>query len=457
MDPAVTILLNPLVNLGMLVLLFLVVRTIVANDQIAAVATILTGLTPQYYYLWNSRTKGLSGRGFGALLFLALGLVGLHAAATGGYSSPHLLIASVIVCIILYSSIFALQGVVLIAVAMALIFRDLFLLAAFLGGLTLFIGSNWRYATGYLVGLWGYWNRYRTEMAARFILLDRPSVYRDFIYDFPRRLLFGPSKAGALLYMYSNPIVIVAFLSPLLILSGVVGWHQLRWQSFSPPVAWAIQLSIAATAVCAVTSLRPLRFVGEPDRYVELIVPFAMFALASLIATLQSAPLLVGVLCYLVLTNIIQASVAIALRRRAQRQNDLRTGLLETLRSNLATSARPASRAIVIGNDSNLVTSLLTPDLMFVHYWPAEPTFAGFQFSKAFPRYPMLAPDVLVELVNKFRVTHIVFDSAAEGAFPSVLRGLFQPLLGTGPIELWCRRDHLCADTPYPPDSAIQL
>jgi|GEM_PF-1959139 len=435
-NDACALLLNPVVTTAMLAAFYLGVREVTHDDQIAAVTTILTSAIPQYYYIGNSRLNGLSGRGVGMLLFLLLMLVGLHGATHGGPGWKHLAVGSGLACLIIFSNIFALQGLCLIGLVMALLFREFFLVGALLGGVALFFAFSVRYASHYLVGLWGFWNRYRTELAERFILLQRPSVYRDFMWDFFLRVLQRSGKGGALLYAYSNPLIVVTLLSPVAMLIGYLVWGTPSIWPLSPTENWAIQVTFSAMAVCLATSFRALRFLGEPDRYVELAAPLGVLAMVSVSMRVGSNGFIAAVFAYFVLADLSQAFVSVLLKMRAR---DKGQGSLDALRSAIRSSAL-REEVVLLGNNANTMKSLLNTEWKFVFYWPSEASFAGFTFAEAFPQYPYLAGHVVSELVQRYEGTHVVIDKLNGCPLPANLADRFQLRFQDKEYELWQRR-----------------
>ena len=111
-----------------------------------------------------------------------------------------------------------------------------------------------------------------------FILKSRPGIYRDFFYDFWKKIKnFRKDKIGTINYIYTNPLIEIMHGFPFL-------WI-LIWDSFNKPINplsihfW--ELIFITTSIFFLTSFNKTRFLGEPQRYMEFIIPLIVVQYVS--------------------------------------------------------------------------------------------------------------------------------------------------------------------------------
>jgi len=190
----VTVWLNPVVMTLTLMTVYIGLLISGEDHQIAFWVILLLSIVPQYYYINNSRLFGLSGRGVGMLLFAIFGMILINMQVHEHYRLMLLALGSVIVWLIIGSNIFAFQGVCLVSLALLCFDANPWPLITLLAGALLFVLINRKYAFHYYRHLVKYWLIYKKILAERFILAYRPSIYRDFIFDF--YIKFRQNKAN---------------------------------------------------------------------------------------------------------------------------------------------------------------------------------------------------------------------------------------------------------------------
>lgn len=254
---------------------------------------------PFSYVKWNAKNRGLSARGFGLLvgqLFTYSLVFYLE-----GYKT-WLILLSLFSFIALLGSQFAFQYVVLISIITSIILGQFELLISVFTSLILFRFLFPKLSKEYLRGQYNHKKNYALYLAPIFILKPRPSIYRDFIYDFWIKLVQNKQeKSKTLSYIFSNPIVELIYGFPFL-------WVFLFYFLKSGPIEKFESISlliVISLVIFFFISLRPFRFLGEPQRYVEYVIP--LITISFLNYAPESIQLFVGIssLVFIVSTKFI--------------------------------------------------------------------------------------------------------------------------------------------------------
>jgi hypothetical protein len=233
--------------------------------------------TPFGYAVWNSKLNGFSARPLGItlsylFLFTCMSVVGNP--DDYGY---HLLLI-LLVTATLFASQFAHQFLLLCLPFLAIGYGDLRLLMDYFFGLGLFLLIGGKVARQYLKGQWAHKVLYFKYLYHKNILRNRATIWRDLVWDM---WLYLKNKPWSnLAYFMHNPVVSVLVLMPAhlalvyLFLKGGNSWSEFR--ILLVPVVVAFGLFVA-------TSFKRTRFLGEPERYVEMVYPFSVLLLVLLL------------------------------------------------------------------------------------------------------------------------------------------------------------------------------
>ena len=219
---------------------------------------------PFSYIYWNAKNLGISGRAFGVLLgeLFSYGLFFLVNYEDNFYVYVYLYIIGFISLI---SSLFTFQFVYLISLIISIFLNNpiLFALMNLLFPGLILIFPN--YGKDFIKGQLNHKINYSKYLAKVKLLKERKSIYRDFIYDFWVKMFLNFKKG--LKYIFKNPIVEVIYGFPFLII-------YLFNIMFSNSSEFSIDLVILSSLILfLLICLRPFRFLGEPQRYIEFIIP----------------------------------------------------------------------------------------------------------------------------------------------------------------------------------------
>lgn len=223
---------------------------------------------PISYVFWNAKNRGLSARGFGLLLgqiFIYLVVFWLESE-----NSIYLLILTLISLIILISSQFSFQFILLFSLLFSFFFLKVELLLTVISSLILFRIFFPTISKDFFIGQYYHKKNYSRFLAPIHIFKRRPDIYRDLVYDFWKKLFSKKTpKIKALYYIYTNPVIEMLYGFPFI-------WVTLVYIIYSGDY-FSIQiidkLILLSVLLFVFISLRPLRFLGEPQRYVEFLIP----------------------------------------------------------------------------------------------------------------------------------------------------------------------------------------
>lgn len=220
---------------------------------------------PFSYSAWNAKNYGLSARELG--LFIVN--IYVYSLVSYLYNSTETGYAILILCslFIFLSSIFAMQFMLLSAPIIALFSGSLeFIFIPFFGA-GLFYLLNPKFAISYLKGRFGHSYNYAKHLAHVFILMDRNSIYRDFVWDFFLKFRSSKSIKSAFYYFVTNPIVELILLFPF------IWFVNIHFGSQSSFLDCSLAVLFSSIILFISTSFRFSRFLGEPQRYVEITAP----------------------------------------------------------------------------------------------------------------------------------------------------------------------------------------
>ena len=212
---------------------------------------------------------------------------------------------AVFICYLIWGvSLFAQQAVLFYSILFSLLFQIYSLLLVTIFSILLFIILHPSYSKNYFINRWTYLNIYAKYLANIFILNYRYSVWRDWFYDFwfkkERKITTKFS------YIYTNSFFIIFFLNPFVPISlyGYFNQVQLTNEIHSSLYSFAMKVNIVGVIIFILTSLRRTRFLGEPERYIEIIIPFS--AISGIITLASFGPhLYVNLLiCIFVIINV---------------------------------------------------------------------------------------------------------------------------------------------------------
>lgn len=403
-------LLNPVVNSLHVVLVGAIAVQACRSEglppQLAGAAACLFALTPQFYHALAARNFGLSARGTGLLLLTAFfGMA--YAVQASPSSAAYWLLLTVLGWLVWGFSTFAQQALCILSVLM-LVLTGLYVpVAGAVLGLALFIGLHPRYSIGYLRHTLLFIRTYAKSLAPIYILRRRPSIWRDLVWDIWVR--FGEQGAvKALRYAYENSVLVIVFLNPLVI---VCVWAALRGTDLHHGLfGFSLSLALCGALAALLTSFRPTRFLGEPERYVEVVTPWvvlfgarALFVGATHVGSPGMQPLAL-LACAFLLLDIAQLAASRMLVRFVGQQ----TPSLEAIERAIAD--RWGRDARVCCNNEHFTKMLMQHDWQYAYCLAVGESYADMTIGEAFSSFPILRPEACERIAERFRINACLLD-----------------------------------------------
>ena len=219
---------------------------------------------PFSYSFWNAKNTGLSARGVGLLLG-QIYVYGLYHYLLYNSEFTYVFLIAITFLIIL-SSMMAFQFIVLSAPLLSLIFYKAEVISIPIISYFIFLILLNKQAKKHFVGVLNYYKNYSNYFAEIFIFKHRPNIYRDFIKDFWTEFSDQKLKlVDKIKYIFLNPLIELIHGFPYLIifLFSMRGEYDL------------IEVKIIGSVLFLffMITLNPFRFLGEPQRYIEFIIP----------------------------------------------------------------------------------------------------------------------------------------------------------------------------------------
>ncbi len=386
----------------------------------ALLAFALALFSPTNFDASNARNYGLGSRAAGQLFFALLVLSTLH---LGAAPTPAAwLLAGLAAVGLVAINTFALQGAIFWALA-SLAFgewRPLLLLVAGAAAFALLFGE---YGRGYLRDTFRYWRAYQAQLAGVFVLTNYPSYWVTPFVELPRALRARQWKRAGLL-VWKNTFANSLLLNPLpwlAVLGGAVAVEAARplWGLFA-----------GGFLAFFLTSLRPMRFWGEPHRYLEFLTPFAAWVVARHLGALP-AWIPVGFAAMIA----AQLALAVALSRRmSSSEKDLRR--VEEL---LVERPEPP---VLLSNDNYATRYFMKHDWKFVTLWSIDRPFCGLPASEVFARYPYLRFDAVCRAIDEFAPSALLMRDLEEEQDERLREDGYARAERVGPFALWLRNGH---------------
>lgn len=414
-------LLNPIVN-TLHVTLFATVVAVAAEQAglpplFVGLATAIFALTPQFFHALSARNFGLSSRGTG-LLLLTLFFLASHVLESEGrplYAWAALVLAA---WLIWGFSTFAQQALCILSTLLLLLTgRPAALLGTTLG-LLLFIALHPRYSLSYLLNTLRFIRTYASELAPIYILSRRHSIWRDLVRDIWLRLA-KERKSGAH-YAYENSAVIVLLLNPLVVVACLSALNGLS----STQGLLGYSQAMALVGLCAVilTSFRLTRFLGEPERYAEVVTPWAALAGSHAIYTLGGTGALVAMVLLFLTSDLLQLFASNLLLKHVAGTD---VNLQNVQR---AVSASVDGEVRFCCNNEHFTKRLMQNDWHFAYYLAVGQDYCGMKATEIFSTFPFLRREACERVVATYRVNACLLDrNLYETIFdeaPRTLRGM---------------------------------
>jgi len=228
-------------------------------------SNIIINVFPFSYAIWNAKNTGLSARGIG----LVVGQIYTYLIVVYVITSSQWLLVALLVVVFtsMLISQMAMQYILLSSFFMILFLKIPEILLLPIISFLFFFMMMPNLAKNYAIGQFNHKRNYALFDAEPSVLKYRPSIYRDFIYDFWIKL--NANFKTGIVYIYKNPLVEIIYGIPFL---WLVIYINAKYK-FEGELQVLFYTTVSALCVFFFTSFRWTRFLGEPQRYLEFVFP----------------------------------------------------------------------------------------------------------------------------------------------------------------------------------------
>ena len=362
------------------------------DDSKLLYANIVFNIFPFSYAVWNAKNTGISARHIG----LIAGQIYSYLLVVYYLDNNTLMLVPLflVVFIILLLSQMSMQYVVLSLPFYAILFNmpEIILLPFLAYGLFYLLMP--KVAINYIIGQYNHKRNYALFLADIFILKERPSIYRDFFYDF--WIKFKSSFKQGLIYLGMNPLVEIVYGFPFL-------WFIIYY-SIEYPITEIESILLKVIFVCLglffLISFRLTRFLGEPQRYLEFEIPF----ISILFVIYFDYEYIIG-LGLFSLIIIIFAELMVSRLKGSKKETYSNVKFIEILRSCILVDE------VAISNDNDLLKYLPQYDIQVI-----KPILTSYfknieEFNSDYDgSYGIISKQFILNNINTYNINYLIIN-----------------------------------------------
>tara|TARA_X000000368_G_scaffold1664_1_gene1298 strand:+ start:7759 stop:9324 length:1566 start_codon:yes stop_codon:yes gene_type:complete len=366
----------------------------------------LISFTPQYFHQQNSRIYGLSVRGIGLLLILIF-FISIFFIENTNNNFIFICVAFIASYLIWGSNLFAQQIIIIFPFLWFLLFGDYTMIIISISSLVFFYLIHGKYSKIFITTRIRNWEIYYSILAEKFLFSYRDSIWKDWIYDFWFKKF--SSLKSRLSYIYTNSFFIIIFLNPLLILAIYSFFNPLEFQDkyLNSIYIFSTQISLIGFLTSILTSFRFSRFLGEPERYVEAVIPFSSFVSCLFLYSLNTFTPLYILFFYFFILNIFQISTFVFLRKFHKQNISIHLNKITVIIEN---KRKDGMEIRFTSNNMDWTKLLLNTEWKFVNYIPAVYNCGSIHLKDLIINYPFMTPNSFNKIYKEFNLNFILLD-----------------------------------------------
>jgi len=398
----VAALLNPAMNTLQIVLVYFICRQFLgireSLGEHAGFVSLIFALTPQFYHAFSARNYGLSSRSIGIVLLTLNALLVFQSRSSESAILYYL--AIVVTGYLMWGfNTFSQQATIFFSVISGILFDNWDMLLLFTVSTIVFVVLHPRYAISYLKHTLRFIMAFEKEASPVFVLKMRYSIWRDLVYDIWIKL--SDSVFEGLKYAYNNSLLIVLMLNPLAIFT-VLLWFNATDMPLM--ITYFMQLAVTGIIVFILTSFRPTRFLGEPERYVEFVSIFSTICSTWYLKDHYNN-LFVYIIPYFIVVNLVQFSIVLLINKKIGAKNT-DFDIAESTINNL--NFRDGVR--FCANNEGYTKMMMVNAWQFARLWTVDQLYGGYKFSEAFTQFPYVNKAPFEAMVKQCRINACMLD-----------------------------------------------
>ncbi len=387
----------------------------IPNVSYMIVVALTYALSPINYDLFNAKNIGFSARGFGLFLGQVFTYISIFYVLDILDLSTYLILAGIVVYLILISSVFAIQYVVFYSLIASIVFTNIFLMLPLFVGAGVYFLFKRKIAIEFAKGQLAHKKTYALHLAKVFILKNRYSIWRDFVYDFWLKLfnIFRRKESmfGLIKYFMTNNLVNLLIGIPFLFL--IFFTFPISDSGLNGVLAYHIFIGLL---MFLLTSFRWTRFLGEPDRYVEFVLGVLAIYLAIKTYPNYKLQYILAAVCHVVIVlrvimvNRMLKKVANSVSKDIETGSIGRTMLLDPVKELLVNLSENRSDLKVISNLSENSKMIMSDRYQLFRYTFFNERIKGYHFTDIYrDSFFMIDFDILKKLMKDFNINVLVY------------------------------------------------
>ena len=392
--------LNPSINLALVLLLYSIMESHKILYSIFGLTCLIFILTPQFYHAGNARNFGISSRPIGLILFILYSFLIYNLNVS---FSLRIFLGSIFVGYLIWGfNTFAQQTMILFGIIWGLVFHNWIMLGLAFLSIVPFIILHPKYSISYLKHTVLFIKTYATDIADVYILKSRYSIWRDLIYDVWIRIRKFTQKD--LYYIYNNSFLVILFLNPLIFIASFVG---LSGYSQNSLLIYCSRMALLGLLLFILTSFRSTRFLGEPERYVEMVTPFSTIAAVFYIMNTFGLHMIVYLIIYFVIMTLLQLIVAYLIKENASHVN---ISSICQITKDIVGREFQTEDVRFCSNNEELTKYFMTEKWCFARSWSPEVDLGGEKYRNFFSQFPMVRKQPFENILTEYKINLCLLD-----------------------------------------------
>jgi hypothetical protein len=375
-------------------------------DYFVLYSGLLYIVTPFSWAIWNAKNTGVSVRGLGIILAYFYQYLILLYFFSGNWMILFTIV--LIVFIILLSSQFAMQYILLTLPFYAVLYSNFLLIIIPPVTFLIFYILDKEVAISYAKGQFWHKKIYYKYLAKQFILKIRPSIWYDLVFDIWNRLLEDPKRG--LIYAYHNSVVSIFIFIPALSFISFFFLYSLNLQ-LNEIETFLFSNIVISLIVFFITSFRKTRFLGEPERYVEFSIPNIILLTLSIFGnSISVIHLILLISIFLIFLQFLFTYLS----NRYRSKNDIGVSINGKKIMKILNELKKRNRDLrVFSNNKELLKFALDTDSKVLITNLTSNYTGSFKFNEIYAgNFPIVQTSVIVPLIDEFKINCFILDTS---------------------------------------------
>ncbi|MBA3985965.1 MAG: hypothetical protein H0X63_05200 [Flavobacteriales bacterium] len=221
---------------------------------------------------------------------------------------------------------------------------------------------------------------YTKYIGPKFHMGYRYSIWRDFIYDFWVNFKkMGVIRGGE--YIYRNPIIGILLGFPVLLLLIILLLSNFEALAITETNVIFLKLILCGIFLFIIFSFRATRFLGQPERYLEFLIPIMV-----LLPSLMNLQFWNWVILVLSLAVILFELIIIKILSRKDKGGITRNDINKDLLATFSKTVSEENKVHILSNNTNIIKYLANDRYSVFNINVTTPFTCGLHFKDVYPQ-----------------------------------------------------------------------